>query len=117
MIVRALDFNNDWTFGSGKNNYKSKIMATSQNIQTRLSSFVGDCFFATDAGIDWFNLLGSKQELALKLAISSVIINTQDVTGLKQLFLLLNDQRRFTISYSVQTTFGVVDNTFQYDLS
>lgn len=82
MIVRALDSSGDWTFGSGLNNYFSNIAAVAQNIQTRLLMVLGDCFFATDQGIDWFNFLSSKNQGALQLAVQTTILNTPGVTGL-----------------------------------
>lgn len=106
MIVRALTATGDWTFGKGLQDYKSGVSAVSQNIQTRLSSFLGDCFFDQNAGIDWFNFCGgSKSELAVNLAVSAVILNTQFVTGLVQLSLSLNRvTRRISISYTVTTS-------------
>ncbi len=115
MIVRALSLTGDWEFGKGKNDYKRNLNAVTQNIQTRLMSFLGDCFFATTAGIDWFNLLSGKDRLALELAIASTILNTQNVTGLLQLFVSESPTRRITITYRVQTTLGETGETFQYD--
>lgn len=115
MIVRALNGANDWEFGKGKNDYKRDLKAVTQNIKTRLMSFLGDCFFDTSAGIDWFNLLGGKDRLALELAISSTILNTQNVTGLRQMSVSESPTRRITIQYRVQTTFGETGETFQYD--
>jgi len=82
----------------------------------RLSSFLGDCFFDLGAGIDWFNFLGGKDQLALNLAISSVILNTKDVTGILQLSAELDrDTRKFTVKYRVQTTFSVLSSDFAFD--
>lgn len=108
MIVRALDSLNDWTFGQGRNNYKIDIKALEQNIQTRLSSFLNDCFFDVQAGIDWFNLLGGKNQLALNLAVSATILNTPYVLSLTQLSINLSRTRNLSIRYSVKTTFGLV---------
>ena len=117
MIFRALDVNGDWLFGKGKNDYSSGNKAVGLNIQTRLASFLGDCFFDKSAGIDWFNLLGSKNQLALNLAVSSIILITQDVTGILQVSINTNNVRNVTITYKVQTTFGTLSNIFQYSLN
>lgn len=110
MIVRALDANGDWTYGSGTNNYKSGQDAVKQDIQTRLNSFLGDCWFDAGAGLDWFNLLGSKQQIALNLAISTVIINTVDVTVLNQLSAIVNPTTRaISIVYTATTAYGVIN--------
>ena len=107
MIVRALDANGDWTFGYGDNNYLESIAAVDQCIKTRLNSFVGNCFFDLNAGVDWFNLLGSKNQIGLELAISAVITNTPNVTAILELSAVLNHTTRaLTITYSVTTAFS-----------
>src|SRR5580704_8811226 len=100
MIVRALDSNGDWEFGASLNNYLVNNSAVTQNIKTRVSSFLGDCFFDLGAGIDWFTYLaGSKSQLAVQLSVSSVILNTMDVTGILQLSVNLNSvTRAFSVS-------------------
>jgi len=116
MIIRNLDGNHDWTFGKGRNDYKRNIPAVALNIETRLLEFLGDCFFDMGKGIDWFNLLGSKDQPSLQLAISSVILNTQDVTGLLNLSTNLNPTTRaLTVSYEVQTALGTAASTFTFD--
>lgn len=118
MIVRQNDPNtNDWTFGLGKNNYLKGNAAVAQNIKTRLQSFLGDCFFAVNEGVDWFNFLGSKDQSGLTLAISNVILKTQNVVGILQLSVNLTQNRAFSISYRVQTTFSVTGDTFIYALA
>lgn len=115
MRVRALNQNHDWTFGKGQNDYLRSNAAIAQNINTRLSSFLGNCFFDLGAGIDWFNLLGAKDQTALNLAISSVILNTTEVTGILQLSVGLNAARDFTVQYRVQTVYSAASSTFVFD--
>ena len=118
LIVRALDSVGDWTFGKGQNDYKSNIDAVTQNISTRLKSFLGDCFFATTAGIDWFNFLGGKDQIALNLAINATILNTTNVTGILQTSINLDEVTRvFSVAYNAQTSFGPVGDLFQYDVN
>lgn len=122
MIVRALSPTGDWTFGAGKNNYLQANAAVAQAIGTRLLSFLGDCFFATNVGIDWFNLLGNKNQLALQLAISATILNTQSlgqnvVTGITNLSLNLDHTSRlFSVTYSATSIFGPVQGVVNQNL-
>lgn len=116
MRVRALDGNGDWQFGKGQNDYKVNQDAIAQSIQTRLKSFLGDCFFNIGAGIDWFNLLGSKNEIALNLSVSAIILNTQNVTGIKELSFVVDTDRRVTIHYKVQTVFSILSESFSFDV-
>lgn len=113
MRVRQLDAAHDWTFGKGQNNYLRDQRAVQQNLDTRLNSFLGNCFFDEGAGIDWFNFLGSKDQLGLILAIKAVILNTEAVTALVQLSVDLSVARVFTVRYQVQTTFSVLSSQFQ----
>lgn len=105
MIVRALDALNDWTFGRGRNNYLQRNAAIGQSAQTRLSSFLGDCFFEIAAGIDWFNLLGSKQRALLRLNIESVLLNTDGVTGIINLNIDEDLTRKISFQYELNTVY------------
>jgi hypothetical protein len=111
MIVRSLDGIGDWRFGKGKNDYLANNKAIVQNIGTRLNSYLGDCFFALDAGLDWFNLLGSKNQLALELAVRSVILNTRDVTAIIDVSIVLAENtRQITMRYTVETVYTAIGN-------
>ncbi|CAK9250669.1 unnamed protein product [Sphagnum jensenii] len=110
------------TTGVGVSSTKANA-AAAQAISSRLLSFLGDCFFDTSAGIDWFNFLGgSKSELALQLAINAVILNTQSqginvVTGIINTSISLVDSTRvFSVSYTVSTIFGNVQNVVTQSL-
>ena len=64
MIIRALDSDRDFTFGRGRQNYLHDDKAIALNIETRVKSFLNDCFWAMDFGIDWWNLLGVRNPTA-----------------------------------------------------
>lgn len=113
--VRAIDVDHDWLFGKGQNDYRTGLAAVVQDINTRLSCFLGDCFFELNAGIDWFNLLGGKDRVTLNLSISAVILNTPNVTGILQLSSGLSLERVFTVVYKVQTAYSTASGLFQYD--
>lgn len=111
--VRALDAISDWTFGAGLSNYKSGNPAIAQDIQTRLSTFLGECFVDVTLGVDWWNLLGGKNQALINLQCSTIILNTAGVTGIIQLSSNLDrSTRNLTISYNVSTIYqGVVSGT------
>lgn len=106
MRVRALDSSNDWQFGKGQNDYKRNRDAVAQDIQTRLNSFLGDCFFSIASGIDWFNLLGGKSQTNVALAVSATILNTEGVKQITDFSMNLTAGRNLTLSYKVSTFFG-----------
>lgn len=115
--VRALDVNHDWTFGKGRNNYLRDQAAVMQSIDTRLSCFLGDCFFDLGAGIDWYTYLGSKDQLPLALAIQATIQNTAYVTGTVQTRVFLTSARAFNVQYTVQTTYSRATGVFGFNTS
>lgn len=106
MIVRSLDADNDWNFGKGRNDYLTANEAIGQNIKTRLQSFLGDCFFDVKAGLDWFNLLGSKNQLALELAVRATILNTTGVTAIIDVSITLENNRAIKMQYTVETVYS-----------
>lgn len=106
MRVRAIDDNNDWTFGRGRNDYRRDQDALGQRLKTRLQSFLGDCFFAQTEGIDWFELAGSKRQTELALAISAVILNTDEVTEIVDFDFSFDENRTFTVTYDVRSIYG-----------
>lgn len=118
MRVRALDSNGDWTFGAGQNDYLTANAAVAQTIACRLLSFLGDCFFATNAGIDWFSFLGgSKSQLALELAINATILNTANVTGIIMLSVSYDSvTRAISIAYQASSSFGNVQGVVNQNL-
>ena len=109
--VRALDSNHDWTFGRGLSNYVRDQASVEQDLNTRLNSFLGDCFFDIAAGIDWFNLLGTKNTLGMDLALKTLILNTDSVTGLIELSFTIDNNRKLTATYTVSTTYTVLQGS------
>lgn len=106
MIFRNLDSNSDFTFGKGKNNYLRDDDAVKLNIRTRLLSWVNDCFFDIDAGIDWYNRLGSKnQRLLLEQDLKKVILSSEGVGDILSIFSSLTG-RDFMIEYNIRTIFS-----------
>jgi hypothetical protein len=118
MIIRGLNSSHDWEWGSGLANYLTNDAAIAENIDTRLLSWVGDCYFDLAAGIDWLNLLGSLgQEGTLDLNLRRVILQSYGVTGLVSLSVTLNSARLFQAEYVINTIFSQnYQNTLTQDL-
>lgn len=113
MQVRGLDENHDWLFGNGKQDYRVDEKAIEQDCQTRLLSFLGDCFFDTTAGIDWWNLLNRGTEEQLLAAIKGVILNTEGVAGIDNIEIELVD-RVLKIKYTIKTQYS---STYQNEIN
>ena len=106
MIFRQLDDNHDWVFGAGMQNFTTGTKAIALNIQTRILSWRGDCFWNMLAGIDWINRLGNKNQAALLSAeLRRLILQSYGVTGL-QAFDTVTDGRAFTVTTTVNTETG-----------
>jgi len=102
MKIRALDTNNDWTFG--KSLFKRDNNAVAQSIKTKLQSWRGDCYFDLTAGVDWSNILGSKIK---QLAIADIKRVIAQVTGVLTIDVDFDtiDNRNLTVSYTVTTIY------------
>lgn len=106
MTFRNLTASHDWTFGSGKSNYVSGNQEIALNIKTRVLSFLGNCFFATDEGIDWFNLLDYRYQDRLENEVQQVVIQTPGVTGINSIDIITTADRQIRIAYDVQTIYS-----------
>lgn len=106
MIFRALDVSGDWIFGKGKSNYLSGTAAVAEDIRTRLGCFLNDCFFDANAGVDWFNLLGTNNKAAIIYSVRAVILNTEHVTRIISFTETTDANRNLTLFYTVETDLG-----------
>ena len=105
-MFRNLDNNNDWTFGNNLGNYVTEQQEIAINLKTRIMSFLGDCFFATDEGIDWWNLLDYRYQDRLENAVQEVIKNTPGVTAINNIDILIGANRKITLQYDIQTIYS-----------
>ena len=105
MRVRAITSEREWTFGKGKQNYKIDNEAIAQNVKTRVLSFLGDCFFDTKAGIDWWNLLGVGRRDELLRSIQLTILGTDGVVGINSVDYYTQD-RKLVITYDIKTVYS-----------
>lgn len=99
MRFRNLDSNGDWTFGKGRNSYLTGNEALMLNIKTRLLEFLGDCFFDTQKGIDWWNLLGGKDLEKILIDVRRTILRSYQVKSIVDLqYSLVNRALSITVS-------------------
>lgn len=107
MIVRKLSAQNDFSFGQGKSDYLTGLAAIEQNIQCRVLSWMYNCFFAMNDGIDYSSLLDKNQQDNLTLAIKDQILSSYGVVGVTMLTASLNSRtRKLLVTYSVDTIYG-----------
>lgn len=109
MIFRALDVSGDWTFGQGRQNYLTDEPAIELNVATRLKSFLGDAFWQTDFGIDWWNLIGSKNpnaQAGIILACRATIADSYGVVRINSVEAFTTRDRKLRASYNIDTIFS-----------
>jgi len=105
MRVRALDTNGDWTFGNGEANYIKGNDAILQNVSTRLKSFKNDWFLDLNANIDWFTILGTKNNKQQILdEVNRVVLETFGVTKINSINISTVD-RNARIDINLDTIF------------
>lgn len=107
MSIRAIDpISGDWTFGQGVQNYLTGEAEINQDIATALKVFLGECFFDTSFGVDWWNLLGGKNPNGIVLQCRRVIAARSGVTKITKVDAFLQD-RNLMVSYNVSTVFSL----------
>lgn len=116
MKIRALDSTGDWMFGQGKGSYLAGINAVFQDIDTALQILLGEAFWNTTFGVDWFNLIGGEAPIAQQniiLQCRQMIISRIGVTKINSVTVTFVDFRRsLKVVYDISTVFGRYSNTF-----
>lgn len=106
MIIRSLDSNHDFNFGRGLQDYLRDNKAIMLNIDTRINSFLNNCFFDMNAGIDWIRLLSRKStKEELKLSVRRVILGSTGVVQINNLEVELLEGRGVKITYDIDTIY------------
>ena len=110
MIHRALDADGDWLFGAGKQSFALAQAALTLNIRTRLQSWLNDAFWATDFGIDWWNLLSLRSAAAqagIILACRQMISGSWGVVRINSVEAYVDGTtRHLVVSYNVDTIYS-----------
>jgi len=107
MSFRALDSNGDWTFGNGQQNYLTGLNAIAADINTALKTFLGECFFAVNFGVDWWNLLGSKDQQGIILQCRQIIASRDSVTRINSVYAALDRTTRcLVVTYNIDTIYS-----------
>jgi hypothetical protein len=109
LKFRSLDAAGDWRFGAGLQSYLTEEDAVATDVKTALKVFLGECFWALNAGVDWWNLLGARAraEQNIVLQCRQVISSREGVTKINRVEALLDrSTRRLTISFNVDTVFS-----------
>ena len=113
MIIRAIESDlattnaGDWRFGHGFQDYLIETEAIKLNITTRLRCFINDCFFDAEMGLDWWNLLGSKDVNKISMDIRRVILESEGVTAITDMQLVRDiGERALTITYKIDTLYS-----------
>lgn len=100
----------DWVFGIGSQAYKTKVQMVAQRIATHIRSWYHDCFFDYEFGIAWRELIGHyRTQKQTALEVRRMINSIKEVTKINDLSLNLDEDRRLSLYYSVDTIYGVVE--------
>lgn len=110
MRFRAIDSDGDWTFGKGIQGYLLDLDALKANLETRLKSWKGDCFFALTSGVDYNNFLDIGTKNFLDRDIKRVILQSEGIIRIREYESVLDrGDRKLTITTTIDTIFGVLE--------
>ncbi len=107
MIVSALDKDDDWTLGRGRNNYITGGAAIAQKVKCRVRSFKNDNPLNMDDNIDWIYLLSEKNtEQETLREIERVVLATDGVMRIIDLSMTVNKKTRTqAVELRIETVF------------
>lgn len=106
MLFRSLDSNWDWNFGGGVSDYSDETMAIAYDVKSKILSWYGDCFFDAEAGIDWKNILGTKdQKEVLDLNVKRIVSDEEGITEVT-FFDSSIDNRKYNCTIRFKTIYN-----------
>lgn len=115
MSVSKLDSNGDWRFGKSLADYTRNSGEIAQNVVTRIKSFANDWFLDTSANIDWFTILGNRNnEQVILREVSRVVTATDGVKTIDSIEPIVNRQSRSVVIRLEYT--DIFDAKFQEDI-
>ncbi len=113
MIMRAFNTSTDVQFGQGRENYLSGQNAIALNIKTRLNSFLRDCFFDIQAGIDWIRFFSvPTQSQEIQLSCRGVVLQSYGVVKVNNIIVAVAN-RQILITMNIDTIFTT---NYQFNL-
>lgn len=109
QTFRGIDTDGDWLWGRGKSSYLKNNDAIAADIRTALQIFMGEVFWNTQFGVDWWNLIGGKNPSAqagIILQCRQVILSVDGVTQINNVSVsFASGTRALSVQYSVNTIF------------
>lgn len=107
MIFRGLSTTDgDWLFGAGRASFARDNDAILLNISTTLKTFLGECFYNTAVGLDWFTLINQKNKDIVLLTIKNAIYNCYGVTAVNEIEYALDENRELVLTYNITTLYA-----------
>ena len=106
MIIRSLDSKNDWNFGAGLASYATYDTAIGTAIAVTLRTFLGECYFNTSIGVNWFQLINEKNKDYVILNIKSAIAACYGVTKVNEITYTYTVTRVLTVTYDIITIYN-----------
>jgi hypothetical protein len=105
MITRALTANYDFQFGNGLQNYLRSEAAIEQNAVTTVLSWIGDCYYFKNIGVDWYNRLDPGQQGNLMQEIKQVLAACYGIVQVISIAGELGADRLDSIQADIATIF------------
>ena len=111
MKTLKLDNNDDWTL-----KIIDEPLSTLQSIKTRLRSFVGDCFFDVDFGLD-VRFFDKGTQDALRNNILQILSDTINVDKVDELSIENVSNRMLQIKYKISILQEDVEDTTDLNIN
>jgi hypothetical protein len=107
MKFRGVDSLGDWQLGQGLGSYAKEQAALAIDIAARVRLRKGECFFSTNSGVDYANLLEKGRQADFESAMNNCILQTDGVVAINSITVTLDRATRtMRMSYDIQTIYS-----------
>lgn len=108
-MIRNLDNNWDWCFGHSLQDYTQEEKEIELDILTSIKSWRNNCFFDLEYGIDWYNILGSRNKSdQLKNELIRLLININGVARINKINYNITPERKINININLEQFIKII---------
>jgi len=103
-MIRRLDDNGDWVFGSGRGAFIGGLEGLKLRMATQLREWVGDCFFALKNGISWH--MADKNPRRVLRECNTRLLQNPEVLGVRSVDIEKTANREWMPQIYAETIYG-----------
>lgn len=109
MKFRRYDDSGNWIFGLSSGNYVSEKEALKKDIESRIKTWYGECFFKPYEGVNYSAYMNYSAKSFLDVDIQTVIMKSEGVINITSFESEINSDREYTLTAKISTVYGEIN--------